>query len=186
MQKIKQSFKILFCLPAYTYAHNRNILIQDHKPQAKLVALKYIYIYTYKSKPTHHLKRESSILSCTKAFFALKFGITASFFTGHFSHTHEWPHVGHTEIVKLATVPPPVVQSSFRQAYIYIFTFFWNKNQRKSLTVHSSVSQCYSSLGMTLYDKWFKWSVSLLWLVIGSVWGIFAKFRYSQIHIPHS
>lgn len=121
MQKIKQSFKILFCLPAYTYAHNRNILIQDHKPQAKLVALKYMY--TYKSKPTHDLKRESWILSCAKAFFALKFGIKASFFTSHFSHTHEWPHVGHTEMVRLATVPPPVVQASFRQAYIFLLSF---------------------------------------------------------------
>lgn len=38
--KKKQSFKILLCLPAYTCAHNRNILIQDHEPQAKLVAFK--------------------------------------------------------------------------------------------------------------------------------------------------
>lgn len=31
---------MLFCLPAYTYAHNRNALIRDRKPQAKLTAFK--------------------------------------------------------------------------------------------------------------------------------------------------
>lgn len=85
MRKTKQCFKVLFCLPAYTYACNRNVLIQDHRPQAKLVALKKKKI-TKKSRPTHDPEREPSILPGAQAFLVLHPAITASFFTDSSPH----------------------------------------------------------------------------------------------------
>ena len=70
MQKIKQSFKILFCLPASAYAHNRNISIQDDKPQAKVVMLKEKIIE--KTRPTHDLEKSDIDSALCKSFLCLE------------------------------------------------------------------------------------------------------------------
>lgn len=95
---------MLFCLPAYMYAHNRNALIRDRKPQAKLTAFKKKSYYK-KSRPTHDLEKRAINSAWCKSFPCLEMWNNGFFFRRQFPHTHEWPQVAPVEIVKQGTVP---------------------------------------------------------------------------------